>query len=133
MPAIALGLILVKPSVAFLSVCVLLHSVQPSGAMAPSVMLYMKIIITAYIHSHIGKIAASSPAVMTSSRATRSDDTLGPSEAFRLDDAEQLEHTVVGKQIYGINEYIPNTLSTTAHIHTLLFQPGSGAGGFGEP
>ena len=35
--------------------------------------------------------------------------------------------TVSPKQEY---DDIPNTLSTTAHIHTLLFQPGSGAPGY---
>ena len=40
---------------------------------------------------------------------------------------------MVAKQFHGMYDYIPNTLSTTAHIQTLLFQPGSGAYGSDGP
>ena len=95
----------------------------PCGAMAASVILYIiKVIIMQYI-STTNTLATASPAPMPSPRERQSGSTLSGAETLSLDGTGQQEHTVVGKQIYGINEYIPNTLSTTAHIHTLLFQP----------
>ena len=93
--------------------------------MAPSVMIHiMKFAILQNTYNTIATSSLPSPAAMPMSRGALGSDT--PREfpgAFSSDGPGRLKQIMVGKQIYGMNDYIPNTLSTTAHIQTLLFQP----------
>ena len=97
--------------------------------MAPSVMLYItnlaKAINSIYIMAHI---TSASPAVMPQSRGALGTSTPRTAPGtFIRDGGAWRNDIMVAKQFHGMYDYIPNTLSTTAHIHTLLFQPGSGA------
>ena len=88
--------------------------------MAASVILYIiKVIIIQYMNT-IHTSASASP---TPTPSGSMNDTLRGAETFAATGIGQRDFVMSGKQIYGINEYFPNTLSTTAHTHSLLFQP----------
>ena len=93
--------------------------------MAPSVMLYITYLAKAMNTIHImADIISASPAVMPQSREALGTSTPRTAPGtFIRDGGAWRNDIMVAKQFHGMYDYIPNTLSTTAHIHTLLFQP----------